>query len=126
MAKVISIGGVFFKSKDPKALNEWYQKHLGIQNEGWGAQFLVDTLQKEVKNAYQLLSTFKSDSTYFSPSEQSFMINFIVDDVAALLKQLRSEGVEVMEKTEEGEYGKFGWCMDPDGNKIELWEPPKA
>jgi predicted enzyme related to lactoylglutathione lyase len=124
MKKVIGIGGIFFKSKDPKALGEWYQKYLGIVNEGWGAQFFVKDLAG-VKEAYQLFSPFKSDTTYFEPSKQSFMINFIVDDLTALLAQLKTEGVEVMESKEESEFGKFGWCMDPEGNKVELWEPPR-
>jgi predicted enzyme related to lactoylglutathione lyase len=124
MKKVIGLGGIFFKSKDPKALNEWYQKHLGIKNEGWGAQFFVKDLA-EVKEAYQLFSPFKSDTTYFEPGQQSFMINFIVDDLTELLAQLKTEGVEVIESKEESEFGKFGWCMDPEGNKVELWEPPR-
>lgn len=124
MKRVIGIGGIFFKSKDPKALNDWYQKHLGITNEGWGAQFYVKDLE-DVKNAYQLFSPFKTDTTYFEPSKQSFMVNFMVEDVTALLAQLKLEGIEVMETTEESEFGKFGWCLDPEGNKIELWEPPK-
>ncbi len=126
MKKVIGIGGIFFKSADPKALSDWYSKHLGIANEGWGAQFFIEQQQKEVKDAYQLWTPFKADTKYFEPSQQSFMINFMVDNLQALLAQLRADGVEVMEKTEEGEFGKFGWCMDPEGNKIELWEPPKA
>lgn len=124
MKRVIGIGGIFFKSKDPKALGDWYQKHLGVNNEGWGAQFLVTDLA-EVKDAYQLWSPFKAETTYFEPSSQSFMINFMVDDLTSLLAQLKVEGVNVMDKTDESEFGKFGWCMDPEGNKIELWEPPK-
>lgn len=124
MKKVIGIGGIFFKSKDPKALSEWYEKHLGIKNEGWGAQFYFEQLNHEVKNGYQLWSPFKSDTNYFSPSEQPFMLNFIVADLKALLHQLRLDGVTVMEKQEDGEFGSFGWCMDPEGNKIELWQPP--
>lgn len=123
MKRVIGIGGIFFKSKDPKALGDWYQKHLGIDNQGWGAQFLVKELS-EVKDAYQLWSPFKAETTYFEPSSQPFMINFIVHDLTALLHQLKQEGVTVMDKTDESEFGKFGWCMDPEGNKIELWEPP--
>jgi predicted enzyme related to lactoylglutathione lyase len=126
MKRVIGLGGIFFKSKDPKILNEWYSKHLGIHNEGWGVQFSLTKHMEEVKDAYQLWSPFKDDTTYFEPSNQQFMINFVVDDLTALLEQLKSEGVEVMDKTEEGEYGKFGWCLDPEKNKIELWEPPKV
>lgn len=126
MKKVIGIGGIFFKSADPKALSEWYRQHLGIANKGWGAQFFIEQQQQEVKDAYLLWTPFKADTKYFEPSQQPFMINFMVDNLQALLTQLRADGVEVMEKTEEGEFGKFGWCMDPEGNKIELWEPPKA
>lgn len=124
MKRVIGIGGIFFKSKDPKVLGQWYEQHLGIKNEGWGAQFMVDNL-KEVKDAYQLWSPFKADTTYFEPSTQPFMINFIVDDLTGLIAKLKEEGVTVMDKTDESEFGKFGWCLDPEGNKIELWEPPK-
>ncbi len=125
MKKVLGLGGIFFKSKDPVALNEWYRIHLGINNEGWGALFPLNKLNEDVKDGYQLWSPFKDDTTYFKPSEQSFMINFIVHDLTALLAELKSNGVDVMDKTEDGEYGKFGWCIDPEGNKIELWEPPK-
>jgi predicted enzyme related to lactoylglutathione lyase len=123
MKRVIGIGGIFLKSKDPKALGDWYQQHLGIENQGWGAQFFVKDLAG-VKDAYQLFSPFKADTTYFEPGKQSFMVNFIVADLTALLAKLREEGVDVMDKTEESEFGKFGWCMDPEGNKVELWEPP--
>jgi predicted enzyme related to lactoylglutathione lyase len=124
MKRVIGIGGIFFKSKDPKALGDWYQKYLGITNEGWGAQFQLKDLNG-VKEVYQIWSPFKAETTYFEPSTQPFMINFIVDDLTALLDQLKQEGVNVMDKTDESEFGKFGWCMDPEGNKIELWEPPR-
>lgn len=125
MKKVIGIGGIFFKSKDPKALSAWYDKHLGLTNPGWGALLNPDEIKQHFPDGYQLWSPFKEDTTYFAPSSQSFMLNFIVADLHALLAELRNEGVEVMEKVEESEFGKFGWCIDPDGNKIELWEPAK-
>jgi predicted enzyme related to lactoylglutathione lyase len=125
MKRVIGLGGIFFKSKDPQALNEWYKKHLGIPAEQWGTQFFFDKVSAEAPNGYNLWSPFKADTKYFEPSTQPFMINFIVDDLVALYEALKSEGVEVIGETQDGEYGKFGWCMDPDGNKIELWEPPK-
>ena len=125
MKRVIGIGGVFFKSKNPQVLNDWYHKHLGIINEGWGAQFYVKNLNSFI-DPYQVWSPFKADTSYFEPSNQSFMVNLIVDDLTSLLTQLRLEGVHVMDVTEESEFGKFGWCIDHEGTKIELWEPPKA
>jgi catechol 2,3-dioxygenase-like lactoylglutathione lyase family enzyme len=127
MKRVIGIGGIFFKSKDPKALTKWYATHLGLPAQEWGgAQFVLDKVNTDVKDGYQLWNPFKEDTTYFEPGNQTFMLNFIVDDLVALLAALRTEGVEVMDKTDEGEFGKFGWCIDPDGNKVELWEPPKG
>lgn len=125
MKRVIGIGGIFFKSKDPKALSEWYNKHLGVANEGWGAQFFFDKVAPQLKDGYQLWSPFSDTTKYFEPSTQSFMVNFIVDDLDALLNTLKEEGVNVVDKKEEGEFGKFGWCFDPEGNKVELWETPK-
>jgi len=125
MKRVIGLGGIFFKSKDPKALNEWYKKHLGVPAEAWGAMFAFDKVTADAPGGYNLWTPFKEDTKYFEPSTKPFMINFIVDDVMALLDALKAEGVEVMDKTDDGEYGKFGWCVDPEGNKIELWEPPK-
>lgn len=126
MEKVLGIGGVFFKTPDPEKLKKWYKEHLGIESESWGTQFGVQHIQNADNNAYQVWSPFKEDTTYFAPSSQSFMINFIVADLNALRKQLIEEGVEVLPQFEESEFGKFGWCMDPFGNKIELWEPPKS
>jgi predicted enzyme related to lactoylglutathione lyase len=125
MKRVIGIGGIFFKSKDPKALSEWYEKHLGVVNPGWGAQFFVNDLNTNVKEAYQLWSPFKENTTYFGTGNQSFMINFIVDNLDALAVTLQEEGIDITVSTEVSEFGKFGWCTDPEGTKIELWEPPK-
>ncbi|MFZ5554821.1 MAG: VOC family protein [Bacteroidota bacterium] len=122
MKRVTGIGGIFFKCKNKKELLEWYKKHLGIPAEEWGAMFF--SKNETNPNAYLVWSPFPSDTKYFSPSEKEFMINFRVDDLHALLKVLREEGVTVMEKVEESEYGKFGWIIDPEGNKIELWEMP--
>lgn len=126
MKRVIGLGGIFFKSKDPKALNEWYKTHLGLPAEGWGAQFMLDKVIADAPNGYNLWSPFKEDTKYFEPSTQPFMINFMVHDLSALHAALKAEGVQVMDKIEESEYGKFGWCVDPEGNKIELWEPAKS
>lgn len=125
MKRVIGLGGIFFKSKDPKALNEWYKKHLGLPAEEWGVQFETQTLVKESPNAYQVWSAFKESTPYLAPSDKPFMFNFIVDDLHPLLAQLKEEGVTIVKEAEESEFGRFGWIMDPEGNKIELWEPPR-
>ncbi len=124
MKRVIGLGGIFFKSKDPGALREWYRKHLGIASEEWGAQFFPKQLEEANVDAYQVWSPFRETTTHFAPGEQPFMVNFIVEDLSGLLDQLRLEGVDVMKETEDTEFGKFGWILDPDGTKIELWQPP--
>jgi predicted enzyme related to lactoylglutathione lyase len=125
MKRVTGIGGVFFKSKDPKALGVWYREHLGIGVEEWGgAAFRWSSPDNPSGTGTTIWNPFKDDTEYFAPSKASFMINYRVEDLHALLAQLRSEGCEVDAKVEESEYGKFGWVMDPDGNRIELWQPP--
>lgn len=120
MKRVIGIGGIFFKCSDVERSRNWYAKHLGISLESWGAQFnFRDDPNPE---AYAVLSFFPSDSPYFQPSKGSFMINFRVDDLDALVAALRQEDVELAGDPIEEEYGKFAWVIDPDGNKIELWE----
>lgn len=124
MKRVIGLGGVFFKAKDPKALGAWYKEHLGLPVEDWGVVFnMADTVQLK-PGAYNVWSPFSEKTDYIQPSEKPFMFNFIVDDLAALTKQLREEGIEVKEHGEESEYGSFAWVMDPEGNKVELWQPP--
>jgi predicted enzyme related to lactoylglutathione lyase len=125
MQRVTGIGGVFFKSKDPKALAAWYRDHLGIAVEEWGgAAFRWSGPQNPQGVGSTIWSPFKDDTEYFAPSSASFMINYRVDDLHAVLTALRAEGVKVEDKVEESEYGKFGWVMDPEGNKLELWQPP--
>jgi predicted enzyme related to lactoylglutathione lyase len=127
MERVIGLGGIFFKSTDKKTLAEWYKKHLGLPVDNWGgAAFPWETLSHKNEKAYTIWSPFANDSSYFDPSDKPFMINFVVKDLSALLKTLRAEGVHVLDKTDENEFGKFGWIIDPEGNKIELWEPPKG
>lgn len=126
MERVTGLGGPFIKAKDPKALAAWYEKHLGIQFNG--SVYTVwpfTTGDGSQKQGYNVLSFFKNDSDYFKPSETQVMVNFIVKDLFALLKVLKEEGVEVVGDPMDEEYGKFGWILDPEGNKIELWEPPK-
>ena len=124
MQKVTCIGGVFLTAKDSDALAAWYQKHLGIE---FGGQLYFDFRWVNHNNPGQTghtaFSFFKEDSSYFKPSEKSFMINFRVKDLTALMEELRKEGVEIVGTVEEYEYGKFGWIMDLEGNKVELWEP---
>ncbi len=119
MAKAIGIGGIFFKSRDPEALRAWYAEHLGIDVSDFGAMFAED----EQRPGLTLWSPFRHDTDHFAPSEREFMLNFRVDDLDALLSKLRAEGVQVDDKVHEDEIGRFGWIMDPDGTRIELWQP---
>ncbi len=125
MKRVIALGGVFFKSKDPEALRTWYKNHLGLMTENWGCKFDWRAPDEETGEAYTVWSPTKEDTQYFSPSNKQFMLNFVVHDLHALIAALRSEGVQVLDAMEEGDFGKFGWILDPEENKIELWEPPK-
>src|SRR5262245_16373425 len=119
MQRVRGIGGIFFKAKDPEALRAWYRDRLGIPVEEWGgARFGAD-------EGYTVSSPVKGETTYFEPSTASFMVNYRVDDLDAMLAQLREAGVEVVGTPEDSEFGRFGWVLDPEGNKLELWQPPK-
>ena len=125
MKRVTGIGGIFFKSQDPKALAAWYKTHLGINIEEWGgAAFTWKNADNPEGVGTTIWSPFAADTAYFAPSTQPFMINYRVDDLHALLAALRAEGVQVDEKVQDSEYGKFGWVIDPEGNKLELWQPP--
>jgi len=127
MKRVTGIGGIFFKAKDPKALREWYSKHLGIESENWGGFAFQWKDDPRADNGYTIWSVFPDDTKYFEPSKQPFMINFRVADLTSLLAQLRNEGVEVDPKSgDDSDFGKFGWVIDPEGNRIELWEPPAS
>ncbi|MDX1929488.1 MAG: VOC family protein [Pirellulaceae bacterium] len=127
MKRVTGIGGVFFKSKDPKALGEWYRRHLGLNIEEWGGTaFSWVTPDNPSGTGTTVWNIFKEDTKYFAPSTSSFMINFRVHDLHALVDALRAEGCDVDAKLEESEFGKFGWVQDPDGNRIELWQPPEG
>ena len=124
MKRVTGIGGIFFKSKDPNQLREWYRKHLGIESESWGGVAFQWSDDPRAKTGSTIWSVFPDETKYFQPADKPFMINFRVADLSTLLAQLREEGVEVDDKMDESEFGKFGWVMDPDGNRVELWEPP--
>jgi predicted enzyme related to lactoylglutathione lyase len=124
MAKVTGIGGVFFKSTgDHAALAEWYRKHLGMQLESFGGAILRWPDDTAADKGLTVWHVAKKDTKWFSPSESSFMINYRVDNLGELLEQLRAGGVEVIAGPEAHENGKFAWILDPDGNKVELWEP---
>ena len=124
MKRVTGLGGLFFKAKDPKAMYEWYQKHLGIQGEaGPGAMFHWRDAADPEKTGITVWSIFPQTTKYFDPSTAPFMMNFRVDNLTELLKALREEGVTIDPKVEDHDYGKFAWITDPEGNRIELWEP---
>lgn len=124
MAKVTGIGGVFFKSAGKGSeLAAWYEKNLGISLESWGGAILSWPDDKAVDGGMTVWSTADADSKWFAPSESSFMINYRVDDMDELLAQLKANGVEILKGPDSEDNGKFAWIMDPDGNKIELWEP---
>jgi catechol 2,3-dioxygenase-like lactoylglutathione lyase family enzyme len=124
MPRVRGIGGIFFKSENPEALRAWYAKHLGIVSDGdSGSMFLWSQPDSPAKRNFTAWCIFPSATTYFGASKSPLMVNYVVDDLHATLDALRNEGVWVDPKVEEFDYGKFGWVMDPDGNRIELWEP---
>jgi predicted enzyme related to lactoylglutathione lyase len=124
MGKVTGVGGVFIKSKgDGKGLAEWYRRHLGLALEPWGGAVLRWPEDKAEDRGVTAWHVASHDSKWFSPSQSSFMINYRVDNLGELVEQLRTGGVEVIQGPESHENGKFAWIMDPDGNKVELWEP---
>lgn len=125
MKRVTGLGGVFFRAQQPSALYEWYEKHLGIRREadGSGAMFHWRDAENPAVAGITIWSIFPDSTKYFG-SNKAFMMNFRVENLDELLKLLRAEGVQVDEKVEEHEYGKFAWVTDPEGNRIELWEPP--
>ena len=124
MPHVTGIGGVFFKAKgDPKALAAWYQENLGVKLESWGGaafKWPQDTAEDKGATAWVVA---ERDTDWFSPSESSFMINYRVDDLIGMLANLRKADVKILKGPESHENGKFAWLMDPEGNKVELWEP---
>jgi len=125
MERVTGIGGIFFKARDPKALQAWYQRHLGIDVQDWGgAAFSWSGADGKPVGGTTIWSIGAAESDSFAPGTAAFMINYRVADVRALLRALREEGCDVLDRFDDSPYGKFGWVMDPEGNKVELWEPP--
>ena len=120
MKRVTGIGGVFIKAKDPVKLRAWYKTHLGIDVQTWGGASFTGVPAKG-KTAW-----FVGDGSTFAPSNASFMINYRVADLHGLLRLLRAEGCQVLDQVEQSDFGIFGWVMDPEGNKVELWQPPEG
>ena len=125
MKRVTGIGGVFFKAKDAATLQAWYKRHLGIDVQPWGGAAFdwTDGAGQPVAGT-TAWSIFSAQGDQFAPSMATFMVNYRVEDLHALVKALRDEGCNVLEKIDDSEYGKFAWVIDPEGNKVELWEPP--
>lgn len=120
---VTGVGGVFFKAKDPKVLAAWYRDVLGMPMEAWGGAALrYDAPKHPPKLAW---NAFPASTTYFAPSSGAFMINYAVDDMDALLARLHAKGVDVLKQTDDASNGRFAWILDPEGNKVELWEPKR-
>lgn len=125
MQRVSGIGGIFFKARDPEALRSWYREHLGLDIQDWGGMtFRWQEPNHPQPDGVTVWTIFPASTDYFAPSSAPFMVNYRVNDLAALLDVLRGEGCAVDDRTETSEFGKFGWVMDPEGNRIELWEPP--
>jgi len=125
MKRVTGIGGIFFKAEHPTQLYLWYEKHLGIVRDPHAGGAMFRWQETGGAEGMTIWSLFPRDTKYFAPSGAPFMINYRVDDMGALLEALKVEGVQI-DKHEDTDYGRFAWIMDPEGNRIELWEPPKG
>lgn len=123
MKKVTGIGGVFFKAKDPELIKKWYGDHLGLTTDQYGSAFEWRISDNKEAKGFTQWSPFKDNTDYFRPSEKDFMINFRVADIEILVVQLKEEGITILDEIEEFEYGKFVHILDPENNKIELWQP---
>ena len=124
MKRVTGIGGIFFTAKDPAALHAWYKRHLGIEVLDWGGAAFTWTDAEGKPTGGTTIWSVGGDPAAFAPGKAPFMINYRVHDLHALLAALRAEGCRVLDKVDESEYGKFGWVLDPEDNKVELWQPP--
>lgn len=121
--RVTGIGGIFFKCKDPKAMKHWYREHLGLQTDEYGTNFEWRQADNPDKKGFSQWSTMSESTKHMEPSKKDFMINYRVENLEWLVEQLRAEGVTICDEIEAFEYGKFVHILDPEGNKIELWEP---
>jgi predicted enzyme related to lactoylglutathione lyase len=123
MKRVTSLGGIFFKCQDPEKMKKWYSDHLGLETDEYGTNFEWRRSSDPTMKGFTVWSPFSNDSKYFEPSKKEFMINYRVDNIEALIDVLRKEGVTILDDIDASEYGKFIHIIDPEGNKIELWEP---
>jgi len=124
MAKVLGVGGIFFKSKDPKALLAWYQTHLGMPDASpYFAKLVPASMPAGGCTAF---TPFSADTDYFAPAQRDFMFNLVVDDLDGALQQVSAAGATLVGEPQSYDFGRFGWFLDPDGNKVELWQPPAA
>ena len=123
MKRVTGIGGVFFKCQDPEKMRAWYQEHLGIQSDQYGGMFQWRKFTDPDKTGCTVWGPFAADTDYFDPSTKPFMFNYRVQNLEKLLEVLKKEGIQQVGEMESYDYGKFAWIMDPEGNKIELWQP---
>lgn len=121
--KVTGIGGIFFFSENPEKTKEWYAQHLGLKFNQWGSSFEFRNANRPDQINYLQWSPFQKGSEYFDPSKKEFMINYRVQNIEALIKKLKADGVQVLDEIASYDYGKFVHIMDAEGNKIELWEP---
>lgn len=121
--RVTGIGGIFFKTKNPAEIKEWYNQHLGLDTDQYGTCFEWRQADDSTKKGFSQWSPFDEKTTYFQPSQKEFMINYRVEDLEWLVDKLEEEGVTILDKIETYDYGKFVHILDPEGNKIELWEP---
>ena len=126
MKRVTGLGGIFFKCEDPKNMKDWYRKHFGLKTDEYGATFEWRSAEAPTEKGQTVWSPFKQDTTYFAPSSKEYMINYRVENLEWLVDQLKKEGISFIDEIETYEYGKFIHLLDPEGNKIELWEPIDA
>jgi predicted enzyme related to lactoylglutathione lyase len=127
MKRVTGIGGIFFKAHDAPALQAWYRRHLGIDVQAWGGTaFSWTGADGKPTGGSTVWAVGPQEGEQFAPSTASFMVNYRVDDLHALVQALKAEGCQVLDKIDESEYGKFAWVIDPEGNKVELWQPPEG
>ena len=122
--RILGIGGIFFKSANQQQMREWYGKHLGLADKGQGVMMPWREKDNPATEHVTVWTVFPGNTKYFEPSQAAFMVNYIVDDLDALLERLQKEGVKIDPKRQDADYGRFAWIYDPDGNKIELWQPP--
>lgn len=125
-ARVVGIGGIFFKARDPELLRAWYRDHLGLPVDDWGGVVFDGAVASPSgRQTGTVWSVFPEHTEYFRPGTAAFMINYRVEDLDHVLAALRTEGCAVDQRVESTEYGRFGWVSDPEGNRVELWEPPR-